>query len=59
MDSIAAQIAHAKSEMFVHAYIDAKNAIAHNKIIIIDRQIFITDSFNFTKGVEGKMLRIY
>jgi len=30
------------------------HAIAHNKIIIIDRQVVITGSYNFTKAAEGK-----
>jgi phosphatidylserine/phosphatidylglycerophosphate/cardiolipin synthase-like enzyme len=34
--------------------IDDKHAIAHNKIIIIDRQTIITGSFNFTKAAEEK-----
>jgi phosphatidylserine/phosphatidylglycerophosphate/cardiolipin synthase-like enzyme len=34
--------------------IDAAHAIAHNKIIIIDQQIVITGSFNFTKAAESK-----
>ena len=34
--------------------IDAKHTIAHNKIIIIDQQIVITGSFNFTKAAEEK-----
>ena len=32
--------------------IDDKHAIAHNKIIIIDRETIITGSFNFTKAAE-------
>jgi len=32
--------------------IDSSHAIAHNKIIIIDRSILITGSFNFTKAAE-------
>ena len=32
--------------------IDARHAIAHNKIIIIDSQPVITGSFNFTKAAE-------
>lgn len=32
--------------------IDAAHAIAHNKVVIIDREIVITGSFNFTKGAE-------
>jgi phosphatidylserine/phosphatidylglycerophosphate/cardiolipin synthase-like enzyme len=32
--------------------IDAKHAIAHNKIMVIDGQTVITGSFNFTKAAE-------
>ncbi len=32
--------------------IDAAHAIAHNKIMIIDRSTLITGSFNFTKSAE-------
>jgi phosphatidylserine/phosphatidylglycerophosphate/cardiolipin synthase-like enzyme len=35
-------------------YIDDKHAIAHNKIIIIDKETVITGSFNFTKAAEEK-----
>jgi phosphatidylserine/phosphatidylglycerophosphate/cardiolipin synthase-like enzyme len=38
----------------IPAYIDAKHAIAHNKIILIDRAVVITGSFNFTKAAEEK-----
>ncbi|PWB65081.1 MAG: hypothetical protein C3F14_05885 [Deltaproteobacteria bacterium] len=38
----------------IPTYIDAKHAIAHNKIIIIDRECVITGSFNFTKAAEEK-----
>jgi phosphatidylserine/phosphatidylglycerophosphate/cardiolipin synthase-like enzyme len=38
----------------IHTYIDAKHAIAHNKIMIIDEAVVITGSFNFTKAAEGK-----
>ena len=34
--------------------IDDKHAIAHNKIIIIDKSTVITGSFNFTKAAEEK-----
>jgi phosphatidylserine/phosphatidylglycerophosphate/cardiolipin synthase-like enzyme len=34
--------------------IDARHAIAHNKIMIIDNHIVITGSFNFTAGAEEK-----
>ena len=34
--------------------IDAVHVIAHNKIMIIDRETVITGSFNFTKAAEEK-----
>jgi len=43
-------IAHAG----IPTYIDDRHAIAHNKIIIIDRATLITGSFNFTKAAEEK-----
>ena len=42
------------SNSSIPTYIDDKHAIAHNKIIIIDRAIVITGSFNFTKAAEEK-----
>ena len=38
----------------IATYIDGKHAIAHNKIMIIDRECVITGSFNFTKAAEEK-----
>lgn len=38
----------------IPVFIDSVHAIAHNKIIIIDRQTVITGSFNFTKAAEEK-----
>lgn len=38
----------------IPTFIDAKHAIAHNKIMIIDREIVITGSFNFTKAAEER-----
>ena len=32
--------------------IDARHAIAHNKVMIIDGETVITGSFNFTKAAE-------
>lgn len=32
--------------------IDAKHAIAHNKVMVVDGEIVITGSFNFTKAAE-------
>ncbi|MDB6171304.1 MAG: phospholipase D/Transphosphatidylase [Chthoniobacteraceae bacterium] len=42
-------VAHAR----IPTYIDAKHAIAHNKIMIIDNEVIITGSFNFTKAAEA------
>ena len=38
----------------IPVFIDAAHAIAHNKIMIIDKEIVITGSFNFTKAAEEK-----
>ena len=38
----------------IPTFIDDKHAIAHNKIVIIDRETVITGSFNFTKAAEDK-----
>ena len=38
----------------IPAYIDGSHAIAHNKIMIIDKIKIITGSFNFTKAAEEK-----
>jgi phosphatidylserine/phosphatidylglycerophosphate/cardiolipin synthase-like enzyme len=38
----------------IPTFIDDKHAIAHNKIIVIDGEIIITGSFNFTKAAEEK-----
>ena len=40
--------------MGVPTFIDARHAIAHNKIMIIDGATVITGSFNFTKSAEQK-----
>lgn len=37
----------------IATFIDAKHAIAHNKIILIDGAVVITGSFNFTKAGES------
>jgi phosphatidylserine/phosphatidylglycerophosphate/cardiolipin synthase-like enzyme len=38
----------------IPTFIDAQHAIAHNKIMIIDKTTVITGSFNFTKAAEEK-----
>lgn len=42
------------AHMGIPTYIDSVHAIAHNKIIIIDREVIITGSFNFTRSAEEK-----
>ena len=37
----------------VPTFIDAKHAIAHNKIMVIDSHTVLTGSFNFTKAAEN------
>jgi len=34
--------------------IDAPHAISHNKVIIIDGEMVLTGSFNFTKAAQEK-----
>jgi phosphatidylserine/phosphatidylglycerophosphate/cardiolipin synthase-like enzyme len=36
----------------ISTYIDDRHAIAHNKIMIIDGQVVITGSYNFTRAAE-------
>jgi phosphatidylserine/phosphatidylglycerophosphate/cardiolipin synthase-like enzyme len=47
---------YSSADFVAHAgiptYIDSTHAIAHNKIMIIDRSTLITGSFNFTKAAE-------
>jgi len=38
----------------IPTYIDKKHAIAHNKVMIIDKGTVITGSFNFTYAAENK-----
>ena len=38
----------------IPTYIDAVHAIAHSKIMIIDKQTVVTGSFNFTRAAEEK-----
>jgi len=38
----------------IQTYIDPAHSIAHNKVIVIDRETVITGSFNFTRAAEEK-----
>jgi phosphatidylserine/phosphatidylglycerophosphate/cardiolipin synthase-like enzyme len=42
------------AHMGIPTYIDSEHTIAHNKIIIIDKETVITGSFNFSKAAEEK-----
>jgi len=42
------------AHMGIPTFIDAEHAIAHNKIMLIDRETVIMGSFNFTKAAEEK-----
>jgi phosphatidylserine/phosphatidylglycerophosphate/cardiolipin synthase-like enzyme len=47
---------YTEADFLLHAgvptWIDAKHAIAHNKIMVIDGKTILTGSFNFTKAAE-------
>lgn len=47
---------YSSMDFLVHAgvpvWIDAAHPIAHNKVMLVDGEIFIGGSFNFTKGAE-------
>ena len=47
---------YSEADFLLHAdiptFIDAKHAIAHNKIMVIDGKTILTGSFNFTKAAE-------
>jgi phosphatidylserine/phosphatidylglycerophosphate/cardiolipin synthase-like enzyme len=49
---------YSEADFLIHAgvptWIDAKHAIAHNKIMIIDGKTILTGSFNFTKAAEDE-----
>lgn len=38
----------------IPTYIDERHAIAHNKVMIVNRNTVITGSFNFTKAAEER-----
>jgi phosphatidylserine/phosphatidylglycerophosphate/cardiolipin synthase-like enzyme len=42
------------SKSGITVYLDGSHTIAHNKVIIIDRETVITGSFNFTNAAETK-----
>jgi len=38
----------------IDTYIDSKEAIAHNKVMILDKEVVITGSYNFTNAAEHR-----
>jgi phosphatidylserine/phosphatidylglycerophosphate/cardiolipin synthase-like enzyme len=48
---------YSSADFLAHAgiptFIEARHAIAHNKIMIIDGAVVVTGSFNFTKAAEN------
>ena len=48
---------YSSADFLVHGgvptFIDARHAIAHNKVMVVDGKIVITGSFNFTKAAEN------
>lgn len=49
---------YSEADFLLHSgiptFIDSKHAIAHNKIMILDGEVIITGSFNFTKSAEER-----
>ena len=42
------------AHMGIPTFIDRRHAVAHNKVMLIDRQIVLTGSFNFTRAAQEK-----
>ena len=49
---------YSSADFVAHAgiptFIDSAHAIAHNKVMVIDSEIVLTGSFNFTKAAEDR-----
>jgi len=41
------------AHMGIPTFIDAEHVIAHNKVMIIDKDVVVTGSFNFTRAAEN------
>jgi phosphatidylserine/phosphatidylglycerophosphate/cardiolipin synthase-like enzyme len=58
LDSSQRTEKYSEADFLIHAgvptLIDARHAIAHNKIMVIDDYLVLTGSFNFTKAAEEK-----
>jgi phosphatidylserine/phosphatidylglycerophosphate/cardiolipin synthase-like enzyme len=58
LDKSQRTVKYSSADFVAHAgiptFVDAKHAIAHNKIMVIDGYEILTGSFNFTKAAEEK-----
>ena len=58
LDSSQRTEKYSEADFLIHAgvptLIDARHAIAHNKIMVLDDYLILTGSFNFTKAAEEK-----
>lgn len=58
LDKSQRRAKYSSADFTAHAgiptFIDAAHAIAHNKVMVIDKETVITGSFNFTKAAEEK-----
>jgi phosphatidylserine/phosphatidylglycerophosphate/cardiolipin synthase-like enzyme len=58
LDSSQRTEKYSSADFVLHAgipvYIDAKHAIAHNKVMVLDGRTVITGSFNFTSSAETR-----
>lgn len=57
LDSSQRKVKYSSADFTAHAgiptYIDAVHAIAHNKVMVIDKALVITGSFNFSQSAES------
>ncbi len=58
LDSSQRTAQYSSATFFVNqgmvVFIDSEHAIAHNKVMVIDRETIITGSFNFSKAAEER-----
>ena len=58
LDQSQRKVKDSSADFTAHAgipiYIDAAHVIAHNKVMVIDKTMVITGSFNFTRAAEEK-----
>ena len=56
LDRSNARVGYSAAKFLLHAgvptYIDASHVIAHNKVMVIDGDVVLTGSYNFTSAAE-------